>query len=52
MCCCFKSRRPPSVWISIMSALVLVSGAVIAAFAIKFAIGDSAFNVKTLVADP
>jgi len=51
MCCCFKTRKTPAIILSILSALVLIAGCVIAAFAIHFAVGDSFFNIKTLKGD-
>jgi hypothetical protein len=51
MCCCFKTRRTPSIWLSVLSALVFIAGVVIAALAIQFAVGDSFFTVKTLQGD-
>jgi len=48
MCCCFKTRRTPAIWLSVLSALVLLAGIAIAALAIRFGVGDSFFNVKTL----
>lgn len=51
MCCCFKTRKTPAIALSVLSALVFICGVVIAALAIRFAVGDSFFTVKTLQGD-
>ena len=48
MCCCFKTRKQPAVALTILSSLVFLCGIAIAALAIRFAVGDSFFTVKTL----
>lgn len=45
---CFKTRKQPAIVLSVLSALVLIAGAAIAALAIRFGVGDSFFNIKTL----
>jgi len=48
MCVCFKTRRQPAICLAGLSGLVIIFGIVISALAIKFAIGDSFFNVKSI----
>ena len=48
MCVCFKTRRQPALALTMLSALVIIFGIIISVLAIKFAIGDSFFNVSSI----
>lgn len=48
MCVCFKTRRQPAIALTVLNSLIIVFGLIISILAIKFAIGDTFFNVKSL----
>ena len=48
---CFKSRKQPALALTILSVLIFCIGIAISALAIRFAVGDSFFTIKTLKGD-
>jgi len=49
--CCFKTRSQPARVLTVLSSLVALSGIAILALAVRFAVAESFFTVKTSKGD-